>query len=103
MALRLLVALLLLGSVLAGPTADLVAFGLHEHGAGAASDILGMHVQHSHGAASHEHHCDFWMNPGDLSAPTAVEPPNEETPLLVRHRSSRLIARPFRPFAPPRT
>lgn len=103
MSLRVLVAILLLVSVVVGPALDLVIFGIHEHDSAAASDVLGLHVQHSHSAPHHGgHHCDFWMNPGDLSAPIALHPPIGGPVRLTRHAPCHVIVHPFRPFTPPR-
>jgi hypothetical protein len=100
--LLMIAGLLLVMLMVVLPTADLCAFGIHDHVATSAADAAEIHAGHAHTSPQNAHHCDLWTNPAETAdACVLVSPVLSSTrlsPPLIAH----LAPRPFQPFAPPR-
>jgi hypothetical protein len=86
--------------VIAAPTADILAFGIHDHLA--ASDDDDHEASRPDGLHHSSHHCDLEMNPASGSTADTLAPPRP-LPNDVGDLSHAVVARPFAPFAPPRS
>ncbi len=86
--------------VIATPTADVFAFGIHDHIA--ATDDDDHDASRTDGLHHSSHHRDLGMNPASATTSCALTPPcplpDDVNDLLSR----AVVARPFVPFTPPR-
>lgn len=85
------------------PTADLCAFGIHEHVATSVADATEIHAGHAHTSPQRAHHCDLWTNPAETADPCVLVSPVLSSIRVPAPLVGRLAPRPFRPFAPPRS
>jgi hypothetical protein len=85
----------------AGPTLDVLLFGLHEHVA-AAAHAKGERAPVNDLDGHARHHCDLGMNPAEVApALELIAPlPTGESP--AESLFSTVASRPFVPFTPPR-
>jgi hypothetical protein len=95
-------AVLLAILVVVVPTADLVAFGIHDHVAMGATDVTEVHAGHVHTSSHSAHHCHLWMNPAETEASCVLVSPFLSSVRVPAPLVARLVPRPFQPFAPPR-
>jgi len=95
--------LILVLAILAIPTADLLAFGLHEHVM--APVMLGFDevTAPPHAEAGTAHHCELWMNPGDVAPAFTPFRSAAGVNLGDGPQSARPVWHPFLPFTPPRS
>jgi len=100
---RMMAALLLATLLVVVPTADLCAFGLHDHVATGAGDATGVHAGHAHTSPQSAHHCDLWTNPAETADSCVLVSPFLSSMRLPAPLVARLVPRPFQPFAPPRS
>ena len=85
----------------AGPTLDVLLFGLHEHVAAAAhTKGESRPVNDLDGHA--RHHCDLGMNPAEVAPVLELIAPLRATESLAEPLFSAVASRPFVPFTPPR-
>lgn len=98
------VACLLVFILVAIPTVDLVAFGIHEHTAtvdpeGDSDDV----TQTSHAGHVLSHHCDLSMSPGEVATHFDLLSPLGTAVTIVELPSLHVCSLPFVPFSPPRS
>jgi hypothetical protein len=85
------------------PTADLFAFGIHDHVAMSATDVTEVHAGHVHSSSHSAHHCHLWMNPAETVDSCVLVSPFLSSVRVPASRGARLVRRLFQPFAPPRS
>jgi hypothetical protein len=99
----MMTALLLVILMVVLPTADLCAFGIHDHVAAGSADATEVHAGHAHTNPQHAHHCDLWTNPAETADSCVLVSPFLSSLRVPAPRVARLAPRPFQPFAPPRS
>lgn len=85
------------------PTADLFAFGIHDHVVMGATDATEVHAGHVHTSPHSAHHCHLWVNPAETADSCVLVSPFLSRVRVLAPRVARLVRRPFQPFAPPRS
>lgn len=95
------VAFVLVFGIVEAPIGDVLAFGLHDHVAGAEGDMDTGHLRSDNdaGGVAHTapHHCELSMNPGaviDVRGPVTPGPAGNLAPRPM------LLASQFVPFIP---
>lgn len=93
-----LAAAILVIAVVAGPLADVIMFGIHDHVAAAQTKSTLATV----GDAQGSHHCELWMSAGDIAP--ATDPPAAAPTVFLAPRPalSLVLAYPLPSFPPPR-
>jgi hypothetical protein len=99
----MMAALLLVILMVVLPTADLCAFGIHDHVATGSADTTEVHAGHAHTSPQRAHHCDLWTNPAETADSCATGSPFLSSMRVPAPLVARLAPRPFQPFAPPRS
>jgi hypothetical protein len=99
----MMAALMLVILLVVVPTADLCAFGLHDHVATSAADATEVHAGHAHTNPQRAHHCDLWTNPAETADSCVTVSPFLSSMRVPALLVARFAPRPFQPFAPPRS
>jgi hypothetical protein len=85
----------------AGPTLDVLLFGLHEHVA-AAAHAKGESAPVNDLDGPARHHCDIGMNPAEVAPVFELIAPLPAAESPAEPLFSALASRPFVPYTPPR-
>jgi len=85
----------------AGPTLDVLLFGIHEHVA-ATAHTQGERRPLNDLDGHARHHCDLGMNPAEVAPALELIAPLPATAPLTEPLFSTVASRPFVPFTPPR-
>lgn len=91
---------LVLGLVIVAPTADLLAFGVHEHVTGSAEQSRDLAGADTPGAPAH--HCELSISPAGLASVAVVPSPGLFVVPVVETRVSAVDRTPSVPLGPPR-